>query len=687
MTQEFKNNVLKYLTGQLDIETGSNVPQINQIIEVANDLDTFIRQYYPGLSTIWSINQLISRGDYIIAWISDYNNDINSPNYGKWKKSLIVVMDRNYTPLHYIDTYSSGTPLGNLSRVNSEDNGTGNIIGVEIVFDSNGNVVNRRISMINDFTLTNFEVKLLNSFNIPQYNGYTLNISQITKNPNAGKYFLIYSYNDTNDTDFGGALEFVNNVGTENEWNFYPYTGSRNINWYGFMKGTPNWNNDTLGYRIFVDYDITMDARGNTTAFAVLKESVVNDVRSTIEERTIALPVTCKNVGQMLGLEVMGNYALVDTTTTLSTQSSTKYVIQFNMNDGSYMIRYANENYPGETFPGVGNYSFSYDDIDLLTINGQFYFFRHYVYQRSENFQTVEYYENKLYLDQIFNNNVYEFEIKDFDQQSANNYNIYKSNTYNLWEFGVILPTYVIKIKQIFNQLNYNGLPYTNINAMVPNSATILDNSGVVIFARNLYNKIVNNNMTQSTVEIPNNFLNDVSITYENLLGETNKVLNASNVNITTNIYEALLINWYNTLTMKNSNNPQNEIINQAGATRLNQSISENTDYTDAQITKAVVNYTDNTTKIIPITFELSINAMITNFSLLVDKEISNIELTSDDENTVYNTITGTFEVGKYYKISQEVTIDGFSTDSNILTINDEELLVNGQYIQIVEGG
>lgn len=671
MTQEFKNNVLKYLTGKLDIETGNNVPQINQIIEVENDLDTFIRQYYPGLSAIWSINQLISRGDYIITWISDYNNDISDPNYGKWKKSLIVVMDRNYTPLKYIDTYSSGTPLGNLNRLNSEDNGTGNIIGVEIVFDSSGNVVNRRISMINDFTLTNFEVKLLNSFNIPQYNGYTLNISQITKNPNAGKYFLIYSYNNTSGTDFGGALEFVNNVGTENEWNFYPYTGSRNINWYGFMKGTPNWNNDTLGYRIFVDYDITMDARGNTTAFAVLKESVVNDVRSTIEERTIALPVTCKNVGQMLGLEVMGNYALVDTTTTLSTQSTSKYVIQFNMNDGSYKIRYSKENYPGSTLPGTGNYTASYDDIDLLSINGQFYFFRHYVYYRAENFQTVEYYDNKLYLDQIFNDNVYEFDIKDFDQQSANNYNIYKSNTYNLWEFGVILHTYVIKIKQIFNQLNYNGLPYNDINAMVPNSATILDNSGVVIFARNLYNKIVNSNMTQSTVEIPNNFLNDVSITYENLLGETNKVLNASNVNITTNIYEALLINWYNTLTMKNSNNPQNEIINQAGATRLNKSISEDIDYTDAQITKAVVNYIDNTTKIIPITFELSINAMITNFSLLVDKEISNIELTSDDENTVYNTITGTFKVGKYYKISQEVTIDGFSTDSNILTIND----------------
>jgi hypothetical protein len=663
MTQEFKNNVLKYLTGQLDIETGSNVPQINQIIEVENDLDTFIRQYYPGLSTIWSINQLISRGDYIIAWISDYNNNISDPNYGKWKKSLIVVMDRNYTPLHYVDTYSSGTPLGNLFRVNSEDNGTGNIIGVEIVFDSNGNIVNRRITMINDFTLTNFEVKLLNSFNIPQYNGYNLNISQITKNPNAGKYFLIYSYNNTGGTDFGGALEFVNNVGTENEWNFYPYTGSRNINWYGFMRGTPNWNNDTLGFRMFVDYDITMDARGNTTEFAVLKESVVNDVRTTIEERTIALPLTCKNVGQMLGLEVMGNYALVDTTTTLSTQSQTKYIIQFNMNDGSYVIRYANENYPGTTLPGTGNYTASYDDIDLLTINGQFYFFRHYVYYRTENFQTVEYYDNTLYLDQIFNDNVYEFDIKDFDQQSANNYNIYKSNTYNLWEFGVILPTYVIKIKQIFNQLNYNGLPYTNINAMVPNSATILDNSGVVIFARNLYNKIVNNNMTQATVEIPNNFLNDVSITYENLLGETNKVLNASNVNITTNIYEALLINWYNTLTMKNSNNPQNEIINQPGAIRLNESVSENIDYTDCQATKIKVYQSDNTTyirQLLDSEISNADNLSIYEFKIIVNTGVSinRIDIISVDENTTYQVIDNiNLESGKLYNIQQTVEI------------------------------
>ena len=58
-----------------------------------------------------------------------------------------------------------------------------------------------------------------------------------------------------------------------------------------------------------------------------------------------------------------------------------------------------------------------------------------------------------------------------------------------------------------------------------------------------------------------NTFLNDVTIGEQDLISQTNGILNQETDTITTNIYENLDINFFNTLIMKNDNTP-NEIIN-----------------------------------------------------------------------------------------------------------------------------
>ena len=678
MTNEFKINILKYLTGKLKRENGNNIPLIHNIVEYENNLVTFIKQYYPGLTDNgWAIGTLINRGDYIILWFNDFDNN-------GWKKSFVVVTNKDYVPLHYIDTYSSGTPLGSLTDLNTNDSGSGNIIGIEYVYDSSGNVVNKRISIINDFTLTNFQIRLLSSFNIPKYNNNDITISQITKNPNSGRYFLIYYYSNSSGNYLGGALEFVNNVGSANEWNFYPYTGPLNIIWTGAVKGIPNWTDDTLEYKILCDYNITMDSRGNTTALAVLKQSVVDDTRTTINDRTISLPSECINVGQIAEIIIEGNLALVSTITTSSSQSQTKYVIQFNLNDGASKIWYLKEDYVDNTLPGTGNYEISFDEIRLLSLRGQFYFFRTYIYERYENFELAEYYDNVLYLDQIFNDNIYEYVIQNFEQQDSTVSLIHTNNVYNLNEFTLFLPTYILKVKQVFNSSNYNGLSYENINSVLPNSGILYDDNEELVFARNLYNKTISDRTTQSTIQVPANYLNDITIARQDLISETNSVLVDSTNSIEKNIYETLFINFINTLQMINKNDLNNQVLNPTGAIRLNRSISQVQDYTAQTLNKAKINYEDGAYYVIPISFEPTGSVMQTTFTINPTKEITNIELISNDEETIYNTITGNFEINKTYTISQDVTIEGIENLAELLYYNNEIVRYDNEDIQIV---
>ena len=212
-----------------------------------------------------------------------------------------------------------------------------------------------------------------------------------------------------------------------------------------------------------------------------------------------------------------------------------------------------------------------------------------------------------------------------------------------------------------YNANNYNGSAYSNINSMVPNQGVLYDGKSNPIFARNLYNKTITGRTTQSTIEVPNNYLNDKIIAKENLLSETNSILISNNQTITKNIYETLNINFINTLQIKNDNDEANPILNPVGASRLNNSISETTDYDNTKALKVKINFTDNTNYILQLKEsqidKISDTSYMYDFDIYVSKSITNIQIISNDETTIYQTITSTFEVGKLYNITQMVEI------------------------------
>lgn len=113
---------------------------------------------------------------------------------------------------------------------------------------------------------------------------------------------------------------------------------------------------------------------------------------------------------------------------------------------------------------------------------------------------------------------------------------------------------------------------------------------------------------------------------------------------------------------MENQNDPNNPIENTLGATRLNNSISNDLDYSNCTISKIRLHYNDNTTYV----KEINEATMISQFVYRIDfniyipngKKVNSIDIISTDTNTTYVSIdTTSLESGKTYKISQNVEI------------------------------
>lgn len=217
--------------------------------------------------------------------------------------------------------------------------------------------------------------------------------------------------------------------------------------------------------------------------------------------------------------------------------------------------------------------------------------------------------------------------------------------------------------KQIFNVNNYNGKGYNAVNALIPNSGVLYDSDNSPIFARNLYNKTVRGSTTISTIEVPNTQLNDVSISKNNLIGQTNFILNSKTNTVSKNIYETLNINFINTMIMKNSNDEENEQINTEGAIKINKSISELADYENSKLSKYKINYSDDSSSIVSIdSSQISIQNNVATVNILVynpqEKSINNIDLISNDETVSYLNIDCSAMVNdKCYLINQKVEI------------------------------
>ena len=218
---------------------------------------------------------------------------------------------------------------------------------------------------------------------------------------------------------------------------------------------------------------------------------------------------------------------------------------------------------------------------------------------------------------------------------------------------------YADNFKFMYAEDTYNGYSYSSPYSLRADKVSLYDSNNSLIFNRDISNISVQGNTATASVNVPNIYLNTSSIEKENLLSMTNSVIVSDTTSITKNIYEDLYINFINTITMQDRNTA-NYVYNNVGAARLVDSAFHTVDYSDAVMTKYRINYSDNSTYVGNISgsqISHSTKQATYNFAIYVSKQADTLELISNDENTVYQTIDiSNLSVG-LYSISQHVYI------------------------------
>lgn len=622
MTQEFKDTLLRYLTGNLEEQSGDNTPYFQPTIEITNNLYQYMMDNF---------NVTGERAPYIINIIKGNQND-NYLCYGRgYNFGFIIILDSNFNIIQSTKNYTSGTQMNEFLML--VQNANGGFYGID--YNSSNNTY--RFIMLNNMlikTINQSEYKFVmqKTYNITSNYPSNFKLVNILKNPNGSDYF-IYGSRLVNSYARPCAIEYKINVGSSNEWVQYDYTSSDSIG-YNVTGGWASWDGESN-----IDFMLIGGSNSptNTKVYLYEKNETSIDLNNTYDTN-----IDTSAIGQFDVLELK----------TVILSKINAYVVAYvdSLNPKFYVFRINNSSinkiYESNTYSGILG-QFNKFDITTDYINTYFWYLVPY----------GSYYN--FYAGLIVNNNVYEALIT--------NTNVYpltiqcSFNQYNLYSLTLQAGNKLYKVPFIFNQYNYNGTDYENVNSLVPSNVILFDDdvqNSQMVFARNLYNLNINGNTTISTLEVPNTFLNDTSILNKTLIGQTNLDLDYDLTQITKNIYENLYINFFNTIIMKNDNTA-NEIINYEGASRLNNSVSNETDYLNAQATKIRINYQDNTSLIQNITPPTIDDDVATyTFSIYVPKLIDNIEIISFDENTSYQTINGTFNINKYYIITQDVRVE-----------------------------
>lgn len=623
MTQDYKDNLLKYLTGNLDIESGENKPNFTGQTEILNkNIAENVKTKLAASDNAQNVVELGSLYNevYNAYLIYGYYIDNSSNYYG-----FIYLVDGELNEIQMITTFASGTKLFPITALNQDENN--NLYG--LTFSVGQYDMISKVLLFNNIFASGlisgeYEVILRNDYVVPyNYSQAPYRQNRIIKSPESATYYIILD-KDSKER----IIKFTINVGAENEWSeailpiaFYMR--------FAIKLDKSSGNEVALMYGVDTDNPSSYyEYKIENTTVTLLKKITLPYLAQFLSQiyvkdnNNIYLSLVYSPVGKA-GIYKVDNNQL-------------KKIYEYNLVDGGsgYKVSYAT----------------------LFEINGGLFFYLDF-----RNTDVTE-----LFIGYIKNDDSFIIEkIGEYDGialfSGLYDYaDFYFRNKYNLVEMYFPLYSTTNTTKKItfdYNSINYNGISYSDITSLSPSKARLYDNNNKMIFARNLYNKVINANTTISTLNIPNTDLNNIIIYNQNLIGETNYVLMTNQEEITKNIYENLNINFYTTLRMINNNDPNNQIFNQVGSNRINSSVSSVKDYTNAKATKIRINYSDNTTKVQDITFDYG-NEAFTEFIIYVNKNITSIDFISNDENTIYNTIRPELEIGKSYKISQSVYVN-----------------------------
>lgn len=655
MTENYKELLLKYLTGNITEEEKNDTLNYEELTTEDSELldENFVVVNYVNCT---DANGELNNKTIVYGWLS---NSL---------KGFIALYD-NDNLLMFTNHYNTGTEFGKIYTLEIDEKGQ--LYGIEYINED------IRFILLNNVSEPNvkgeYEVVLRNSYFVhgsvetafnanATYNPYYAQF-RVGKSKQSASYVIaLYCYNSSATTMVLNATLLKINVGAANEWVDFTIDAE--------MPGGSA--SGIQGKYIYFDkednpYIEIYLVESSTTSLNVYK----NNGLSINTKETIYSDINTELFGSSgRWYTYVGNDAIMINTAPNQWYWFVQgYIGEFsNSIRKCYIIKYSNDTKEvciEKENAEAGSYSDPWGVLRLINNIPTFYLRFPLESGTNVSEQTIGLIPEPNSSEQYY---------KQLPNAAGNKSPIIViNNLYNMFSFVAMYKVYngssyegkksIWRI--VYNSNNYNYSPYENTNSLIEDNALLFDTNNNLIFARNLYNYKVYNNRVISVLNVPNKYLNDTTINKETLLGETNKTILEYNSPINKNIYEDLYINNFITLNMEN----QNEdiyITNKAGSINLTKSAFKNGDYENAKATKMKITYDDDTT--LTTSASATINNGIGTYDISVyipsDKNIDHIDIMSEDENIVYQTITNetisklNLQNNKYYHITQNVHIE-----------------------------
>lgn len=652
MTDEAKKNLLDYMLGKMPNESGveKEIFKYQGEIPYSEWRNTDILPsgwndfHYEGIIQVQNSELLILYGGYQVYQTKEV-------------RGIITILNKNFKPLKSIFQYDSGTYLRYIQCMGqAEDNTFYAIDCLDFPDDKDWSFITsqKRFLMFNNFTQqinNNYILSLQKSYILPT-NYFNFYCRKMFKDINSSHYVMVGNYlKDQSSPDYDGIriIELKINVSSENEWNKIDDDGQ------GWLLGDSyvDFQDDNFYLKILLNdtasgsRELYLWTKDYSQSNPTLKSFKTFEFHPYVDSSNYQNQSFFINKNELYFVQNNQRWGITGS-------PNAKYIGLYYYNDETTEFKIIYEKY-------LGNYDYcNLEAIYITSNNNEIYIEYNNNINATENAKMADYYfqritGNKWEPQLVASQKYFEYEKRALlITTEFNLLNIYLYQTWPGWTRW-----FYYNIKEIYNENNFNGESFINKNSLNSNSAVLYSDNNPV-FARNLYNKTQNGATTTSTIEIPNNYLNDTMVTQKDLMSVNNNAIISDTNGFTKNVYETVYLNFVNTISVVNQNEAQS-VYNNAVATKLNTSINNPIDYDDLKLTKYRINYQDGTNSVSNLQSTLQndgIYQLLMTFYL--GKPADSLELISNDEQTsylIYN--LANIEINKFYSFNQRVRIGG----------------------------
>ena len=653
MTEENKINILNYVLGGIEPTSSDN----SEIFLEQEDIP--FEKWSSFLPNLWSdfrFEGMIAPNERTTSLGVLYGGYISNDNnvYG-----IIILVDQNFTPVQAIYEYDSGTKLRYIQYMKQAEDGTFYFIDdtcFPYTQKEESTTSQKRFVMVNNFTLTNIGVHTihLRTSYILSGDYSSFYCKNMYKDPNSSHYIFFGSAAKKNSST--GKWDFRRlkiwglkiNVGSANEWTMYSNQDERT-----FGSAIATFEEENVRYRCLSTNNLTSSKdlvlfsktyTGSPTSSVMLtfqnykpriddwsykKQSVFLDydnvyfvlnnqrwgIAGTIVEKHIGLYKYNIQNSQLTTIyeKSLGNYDFCNLEAIYIDRCNTDIYVQYNTNINAVGSDAVADYY----FQRLVNNTWS-----PILIGEQ----KPFGYEKRSLFIKANYNLLQIYLYQI-------------------------NPQYRLW--------YLHVIKEDYNVLNYNGIPYTNYDSTISHKGEIYSDNKLV-FARNLYDKTSYQNTTTSTIQIPSSYLNDIVLTPKNLMSVNNNVINSDITELTKNVYENVLLNFVNSIHVIDEDTGETY---PEASTYINTNLNIGTQLNQerSMLGKVRLNYEEGSLIQTILWEDISTDNLIakqTSFSVYVSSPIVSVDFLNYDETFIYLTKNYDFEIGRTYTMSQKIRIE-----------------------------